>query len=95
MVILPILYMKAGLTKNSRTDGYGQATASCITDAYCNHGWVSVYAAVQSAFVTATMGAIAAACAAKNCLTLVKSEDMSMGPFDRDRTNKLDLSQYY
>jgi len=46
----------------------GQATADCISDAYSNHGWVSVWATIQSAIIPQTAVAIAAACAAKHCL---------------------------
>ncbi|MBY0476144.1 MAG: hypothetical protein K2Q24_00715 [Chitinophagaceae bacterium] len=46
----------------------GQATANCIADAYSNHGWTSVWLGIQSAFLPQTAVAIAAACAAKNCL---------------------------
>lgn len=50
------------------TGGCGQATADCLADAYSKHGWVSVWATVQTAFVPATAVALAAVCAAKNCL---------------------------
>jgi hypothetical protein len=46
----------------------GQATMDCINDAYTNHGWVSVWAWVQTAYIPATGVAIAAACAGRNCL---------------------------
>lgn len=46
----------------------GQNTMDCLTDAYTNHGWVSVWAFVQTAFIPATGAALAAACAAINCL---------------------------
>ena len=52
----------------NRLSGCGQATMDCINDAYTNHGWVSVWAWVQTAFLPATAAAIAAACAAINCL---------------------------
>ncbi len=48
--------------------GCGQATMDCLSDAYTNHGWVSVWAFVQTAFIPATAAALAAACAAINCL---------------------------
>lgn len=51
-----------------KDSGCGQATQDCITDAYSNHGWVSVWATIQSAFIPQTAVAIAAACAVKNCL---------------------------
>ncbi|PIY09741.1 MAG: hypothetical protein COZ17_12090 [Flavobacteriaceae bacterium CG_4_10_14_3_um_filter_33_47] len=44
------------------------ATANCLVDAYSNHGWVSVWAFVQTAFIPATGVALAAACAANECL---------------------------
>ena len=46
----------------------GQATMDCLGDAYTNHGWISVWATVQTAFIPATAAALATACAAKNCL---------------------------
>ena len=42
--------------------GVGQGTADCINDVYSNHGWLSVWAWVQSAFIPATVAVIAAAC---------------------------------
>lgn len=51
-----------------RQDDCGQATAECLVDAYSNHGWISVWAFVQTAFIPATAVALAAACAAKNCI---------------------------
>jgi UDP-N-acetylmuramyl tripeptide synthase len=45
----------------------GDAVASCITDAYTNHGWISVWATVQSAFLPETTAAIAVACVLHNC----------------------------
>lgn len=44
----------------------GQRTMDCITDAYSNHGWVSVWVTVQSIFIPMTGVAIAAACAGGN-----------------------------
>lgn len=44
----------------------GQAVANCIADAYANHGWLSVWAFVQTAVIPETAVAIAAACAAQN-----------------------------
>lgn len=46
----------------------GQAVADCLDDVYSNHGWVSVWAFVQTAFIPATGLALAAACAADECL---------------------------
>lgn len=51
-----------------KTSGCGQATADCLIDAYSNHGWVSVWAFVQTAFIPATGVALAAACAVNECL---------------------------
>lgn len=46
----------------------GQATSDCLQDVYTKHGWVSVWAFVQTAFIPATGVALAAACAADSCL---------------------------
>jgi len=46
--------------------GWGQDTADCIVDVYSNHGWISVWAFVQTAFIPATGAALAAACAIHN-----------------------------
>lgn len=43
----------------------GQAVANCINDVYTNHGWLSVWAWVQSAFIPETVAAFAVACAAQ------------------------------
>jgi len=53
--------------KTVRMAGCGQAVANCITAAYTNNGWVSVWAFVQTAFIPETAVAIAAACAVRNC----------------------------
>ncbi|MDD3789488.1 MAG: hypothetical protein PHO94_12450 [Petrimonas sp.] len=44
----------------------GQATMDCITDAYTNHGWTSVFTWVATAFVPEVAAGIAAGCAVKN-----------------------------
>jgi len=41
--------------------------ADCIADAYSNHGWISVWAFVQTAFIPHTAAAIALACWAHEC----------------------------
>jgi hypothetical protein len=46
----------------------GQMTMDCLADAYTNHGWISVWATVQTAFIPATAAALAAACAVNECL---------------------------
>lgn len=45
---------------------WGQNTMDCMSDAYSNHGWASVWVFVQSAFIPQTAVAIAAVCAIKN-----------------------------
>ncbi|WP_166966059.1 hypothetical protein [Yeosuana marina] len=40
----------------------GQYVVDCLGDAYSNHGWVSVWAIVQSAFIPETAVALAVAC---------------------------------
>ncbi len=52
--------------QNANAECDGQAIMDCITDAYSNHGWVSVWATVQSAVIPQTAVAIALACAVKN-----------------------------
>lgn len=42
--------------------GKGQSVANCIQDAYSNHGWISVWATIQSALLPETAVAIAIAC---------------------------------
>ncbi|WP_282053363.1 hypothetical protein [Maribacter luteus] len=44
-------------------DSYGEKTVDCLDDVYTNHGWLSVWASVQSAFIPATAAALAGACA--------------------------------
>jgi hypothetical protein len=41
----------------------GSETAACLQDVYANHGWVSVWAFVQSAFIPQTAAALAILCA--------------------------------
>jgi hypothetical protein len=53
-------------TNSSRT-GCGQKVIDCIQDAYTQHGWASVWALVQTAFIPETAVAIAYACCYKNC----------------------------
>ncbi len=43
------------------------ATIQCMTDLYSNHGWVSIWAFVQTAFYPPTAVAVAATCAVHNC----------------------------
>jgi hypothetical protein len=44
----------------------GQAVMNCMADAYMNHGWLSVWAFVQTAFIPETAVGIAVGCAIKN-----------------------------
>lgn len=44
-------------------DGWGERTQDCLEDVYSNHGWLSVWATVQSAFIPQTAAALAGACA--------------------------------
>lgn len=46
----------------------GQATMDCVADAYSNHGWISVWAMIQTAYIPVTGVAIAAFCAGRNCV---------------------------
>jgi len=42
--------------------GSGQDVANCISDAYTNHGWISVALWVESTFIQETLVAVAADC---------------------------------
>lgn len=48
------------------TKGLGQDVMDCLSDAYSNHGWVSVWAFIQTCFIPETAVALAAACVAVN-----------------------------
>lgn len=50
-----------------RGSGCGQCVANCIADAYTNHGWVSVWAFIQSIFIPATGAGIAIGCVGSCC----------------------------
>ena len=47
-------------------EDWGQHTLNCVNDAYSNHGFISVWAVVQTAFIPQTAAAIAGACAVAN-----------------------------
>lgn len=55
------------VTTNAAQKGCGQKVMDCITDAYTNNGWVSVWAWVQTAFIPQTAAAVAAACWLNAC----------------------------
>lgn len=57
---------KAIIVKNSslKSTQSAQKILDCMDDVYRNHGWISVWAIVQSAFIPATVAALAVACAA-------------------------------
>jgi hypothetical protein len=64
------IYEKKSVDFGGRTDsgpGCGQAVMDCITDAYTNHGWTSVWVTIQSIFVPSTGVAITLGCIVKNC----------------------------
>ena len=46
----------------------GHRVAACLDDVYTNHGWISVWAFVQTAFIPATGAALAAACFVDECI---------------------------
>lgn len=52
---------------NGKFSRCGQAVNDCIINAYSQHGWLSVYLFVQTAFIPATAVGIATGCTAKNC----------------------------
>lgn len=47
-------------------NGWGKNTMACLADAYTNHGAISVWATVQTAFIPQTAAALAIACGIKN-----------------------------
>jgi hypothetical protein len=61
-------YLDGGAMKEQVAEGCGQKTMDCINDLYTKHGWLSVWAWVQTAFIPYTAGAVAATCAVHNCL---------------------------
>lgn len=46
--------------------GWGDDTMECLEDAYSNHGWISVWATIQTAFIPQTGVALSLACAIIN-----------------------------
>ncbi|NOT51025.1 MAG: hypothetical protein HOP10_07085 [Chitinophagaceae bacterium] len=53
--------------ETKKGSGCGNCVSNCISDAYTNHGWVSVWAFIQSIFVPATGVGIAIGCIASCC----------------------------
>lgn len=47
--------------------GCGQDVADCLQDSYSNHGWISVWAVVQTGFIPGTAVVLSLGCAMKNC----------------------------
>jgi len=54
-------------TTNAAQKSCGQKVMDCITDAYTNNGWVSVWGWIQTAFIPQTAVAVAAACYINAC----------------------------
>lgn len=50
----------------TKSPGWGKRTMTCLEDVYANHGFLSVWVVVQTAFIPQTAVAFAAACAARN-----------------------------
>jgi|WetSurSiteA1Bulk_404760.scaffolds.fasta_scaffold01010_6 hypothetical protein len=55
-----------GTKSTDQLQGWGKNTMDCLADAYGNHGALSVWAFVQTAFIPATAAALAVACGIKN-----------------------------
>lgn len=51
---------------NQLTKVSGQDVMDCLTDAYSNHGWASVWLTVQSALIWETAAVVAIACTVHN-----------------------------
>ncbi|HPR20530.1 MAG TPA: hypothetical protein PLH60_08245 [Proteiniphilum sp.] len=49
---------------------WGKGTAECLSDAYSNHGWSSVFAFVSTAFVPQVAAGLGIACAIRNASLL-------------------------
>lgn len=49
---------------------WGRGTAECLSDAYSNHGWSSVFAFVSTAFVPQVAAGLGIACAIRNASLL-------------------------
>jgi hypothetical protein len=49
---------------------WGRGTAGCLSDAYSNHGWSSVFAFVSTAFVPQVAAGLGIACAIRNASLL-------------------------
>jgi hypothetical protein len=47
-------------------NGWGRNTMNCLADVYSNHGLISVWAFVQTAYLPATAAALAVACGIRN-----------------------------
>lgn len=47
--------------------GCGQLVINCMNDLYSTRGWLSVWAVIQSAWISQTIVAVAATCAFHNC----------------------------
>lgn len=60
-----IIYKKSSSSLKS-TENTGDDVIECIADVYINHGWISVWAWVQTAFIPATAAAISVACIIHN-----------------------------
>jgi len=60
-----IIYKKS-LSSLKSTEDTGDDVIECIADVYVNHGWISVWAWVQTAFIPATAAAITVACIIHN-----------------------------
>ncbi len=45
---------------------WGQKTMDCITNVYTSHGWISVWAWMQTAYLPITGVTLAGACALNN-----------------------------
>lgn len=61
-------YITSGGMQAQLATGCGQKTMNCMIDLYSNHGWLSVWAFVQTAVIWQTAAAVAATCAVHNCL---------------------------
>jgi len=71
-----------GISKVKKT--WGQRTMDCISDVYSNHGWISVWAGIQTAFIPETAAFLAAYCAGHELMEV--SEPIERQLLEDDRT---------
>jgi hypothetical protein len=60
-------YIPSNTPKGTTTNDCGQKVIDCFLDLYSHHGWLSVWATIQSVYIPATAVAVTATCIIYNC----------------------------